>query len=96
MSDESEENSGEFGAIEFDIRIVNEDGEGIGGECVNLTYSYLTDFVWTDDDGWAHFSKPTLIQHLCGGISVSKIQTRDCVLAEDIFIENGDSLSYTI
>jgi hypothetical protein len=91
--------SDDTSAIDFSIRIVNKDGEGIRGISVNVSYYISTDSQNTDEDGWAHFSHFTVAEKLVlGGTEVSEVTVgkRGRVVAEDLWIKNGDSFTYTV
>lgn len=97
MSEDTEDDDSDNVTINFCIRIVNEDGEGIEDVKVFVTYYVGTDFEDTDDDGWAYFSKLTMLDKLMqGGTNASEIGVGSEVLAEDVWLEDGDSFSYTL
>jgi len=77
--------------IEYSIRIVDEDGNGISGEEVSVHYELTHDSDYTDDDGWVTFEKSNLVYD---GIRTT-VYFKGETLAQDIWIEDGDTFSFT-
>lgn len=78
--------------INFSIRVVDEDGDGVEGCDVFVSYPWTNDKDTTDGDGWVHFEKDTSPWR---GIETT-IYVGGEVQAEDIWIEDGDSFSYVV
>lgn len=90
--------------INFSIRIIDEEGEPIEGVTVRVWYKFgawgaipwYPDKAETDEDGWAQFSKTAPVSKLMnGGIDID-VKVRSSELAEDLRVEDGDTLSYTM
>jgi hypothetical protein len=83
--------------INFSVRIVNEDGDGVEGIDVFVRYiamgenvSFSDDSGETDSDGWIHFTKEVIMSF---GVR-ARINVKGEEYDEDV--EDGDSFSYTI
>jgi hypothetical protein len=76
--------------ITYSIRVVDEDGDGIGSEKVTVLYDWTNDSDWTDDEGWVTFEKSNLVRP---GASV-KVYVRGELL-DEIWVEDGDTFSLT-
>lgn len=98
MADEDDENqSGEEESedgndICFSVRVVDEDGDGLEGIEVKVSYPWTHDEDYTDEDGWVHFQKS---RGMWNGVRTD-IFVKDEKMADQIWIEDGDSFSYTI
>ena len=77
--------------IEYSIRIVDEDGNGISGEKVSVHYELTHDSDRTDGDGWVTFRKSTFIYD---GVRTT-VYFKGRTLAESIWVEDGDTFSFT-
>ena len=66
--------------INFSIRVVDDEGEGVEGIEVCVNYTMTIDFETTDDDGWAEFEKD---------------QFMDTVAVGDVIIEGTNYGSYS-
>jgi hypothetical protein len=82
--------------ITFSIRIVNEDGEGISGVRVYVLYRLTEDTEYTDDDGWAHFTKVGFDASLMQSAHLGEVKANGKTLDEDVSVDNGETLSYTL
>jgi hypothetical protein len=76
--------------MEFSIRIIDEDGDGVSDIKVSVSFDSLGGWLeeFTDSDGWATFEP--------SGHHVScKVYVRDELLGE-VGIEDGDTFSFNI
>lgn len=78
--------------INFDIRVVNDDGDGVEGIPVFVSYSITHQEDYTDEDGWVHFSRGGTIH---GGVRAD-IFVKSQKVDEQVWIEDGDTFSFTI
>jgi hypothetical protein len=76
--------------ISYSVRIVDENGDGIGNEKVTVLYDWTNDSDWTDDEGWVTFEKSNLVTP---GASV-KVYFRGELL-DEMWVEDGDTFSFT-
>jgi len=53
--------------INFGIRVVDDEGEGIEGIEVCVNYTMTIDFETTDEDGWAWFEKDQFMDEVAIG-----------------------------
>ena len=98
--DTDKEDHGSKCDIEFDVRIVDEDGDGREDITVEVRYHTLLPIVpreaeSTDKDGWAHFSNASLDSAIMCSFSVS-IYADGELQADGISVEDGDTFSYTL
>jgi hypothetical protein len=77
--------------INWSVRVVDEDGEGVEGAAVFVDYGWTAETGYTDDDGWVEFLKPNFMD---SGARV-KIYV-DSQLMGEPWVEDGDTLSYTV
>jgi hypothetical protein len=77
--------------INFSIRVVDEEGEGIEGVKVCVNYSMTIDFETTDEDGWAEFEKDQFVNTVATGEVI--INGRNY---GEYSFEDGDTESFTI
>jgi len=77
--------------INYSIRVVDNKGNGISGEKVSVHYDFTHDSDYTDNNGWANFEKSNSIHD---GVRTT-IYFKGKTLAKDVWIENGDTLSFT-
>src|SRR4051794_331386 len=96
QEDEEEDDVTEEGT--FSIRIVDEDGNGVGGIDVyiehglGILHSHREE---TDSDGWAEF--PLLKGSISDSLTVDVVMVNGVRVNDDYFTpEDGDTFSYTI
>ncbi len=90
--------------IAFDIRIMDEDDEPIEGVTVKVWSTFgswgrcpaYPDKEETDSDGWAHFVKSAPFRKMIDGGVTLDILVGDTTIAEDVWVEDGDTFSYTV
>jgi hypothetical protein len=95
MPDEEDQNEGEEkgGAdIVFSIRVVDEEGNGVAGAKVHVTYPFTWDEGYTDEDGWISFNQYIT---MWSGVETT-ISVNGEVVAGREWIEDGDTFSYTV
>lgn len=77
--------------INYSVRIVDEDGNGVSGKRVSVHYQMTHDSDYTDGDGWVEFTKDNLI---------NPIESAEVYVDGDpqrsISIRDGDTFSFTI
>ena len=78
--------------ISFGIRVVDVDGEAVVGAKVAVHYPMTHDSDYTDEDGWVQFDKDTMPWD---GIRTT-IYVNGDLQAEEIWVEDGDTFSYTV
>lgn len=80
--------------IEFGIRVVDEDGNGVEGAKVYISYPLSWSEEYTDEDGWAHFERDRTMH---GGVRVD-IYVNGEKVDDEVWIDEGGevTLSYTI
>jgi hypothetical protein len=81
-------------AIEYGIRVVDTDGDGVEGVKVFVSYSWTWHEDLTNDDGWVHFEKENAFPPF--DIVTADIFVDDDKVADQISIEDGDTFSFTI
>jgi len=82
----------------FSIRVVDEEGDGIEGVKVSCNYGLLNGIgeEYTDEDGWARFTIHST-SFVDGKCHVKNIWINgDEVSGETKYMDDGDTLSYTI
>jgi hypothetical protein len=80
----------------FRIRIVDEDGNGMGGVEVTIFYASLLagySVADTDSDGWAEFALESAPPW---GSLIKMVSANDEVVGEDIDPSDGDTFSFTL
>jgi len=75
--------------INYSIRIVNENGDGISHEEVSVLSTLTNDSDFTDGDGWVTFENSSMFD----GIRI-KVYFKGELLGEE-WIEDGDTFSFT-
>ena len=78
--------------MDIDIRVVDEEGDGVADARVFMSYPFTQQEDYTDDDGWAHFERP---ETLHGGVRTDIYVNGDLV-AENEWLEDGDTRSFTV
>ena len=78
--------------MEVSIRVVDEDGRGVKGARVFMSYPFTWQEDYTDDDGWVAFSRSGT---LYGGIRTDVFVNSEKV-GDDIWLEDGDTRSFAI
>jgi hypothetical protein len=81
--------------VSFSIRIVNDDGEGVSGIRVYVQYTDGSATEETDDDGWAQFTAVGLHEAINCNTILREIRCKGTTLAEDVTVDDGETLSYT-
>jgi hypothetical protein len=76
--------------IEFSIRVVDDDGEGVADVEVSIHYSLDDEQDTTDEDGWVTFDQ----SHEFQDVVYAKVYV-DGVFMGEIAAEDGDTFSYT-
>jgi len=76
--------------INFSIRVVDEDGEGISGASVAVHYDWTHDHGYTDEGGWVEFEKDVMM-----GDGVSVTVYVDGEEEGKVWAEDGDTFSFT-
>lgn len=79
-------------SIDFGIRVVNEDGDGVEGARVFVSYPFAHDEEYTDEDGWVQFSRDTTLH---GGVRADIFVNGEKV-GEQVWIEDGCTFSFTV
>jgi hypothetical protein len=79
-------------SIEVDVRVVDEDGEGVAGARVYMSYPFTWQEDHTDSDGWVHFERSGTMH---GGVRTDIFINGEKV-ADDVWIEGEESFSFTI
>lgn len=77
--------------INFSIRVVDDEGEGVEGIKVFINYGMTHHQDTTDEDGWVEFDKPQILHSVATGEVYI-----DGVSQGDYSFENGDTYSFTI
>ena len=77
--------------INFSIRVVDDEGEGVEGVEVYVNYSMTIDHQYTDDDGWAEFEKDQFMDSVATGEVII-----NGVNYGKYSFEDGDTHSFTI
>lgn len=77
--------------INFSIRVVDEDGEGVEGVEVFINYGMTHHKDTTDEDGWVEFEKDQLIHYSASGEVYI-----DGTSYGNYSFEDGDTESFTI
>jgi hypothetical protein len=78
--------------IEIGIRVVDEDGEGVQGARVFISYPFTHQEDYTDEDGWVHFERPETIH---GGVRADIFVNGEQV-ADNVWIEGEETFSFTV
>lgn len=77
--------------INFSIRVIDDEGEGVKGVEVYVDYSMTIDHQTTDDNGWAEFEKDQFLHSVATG----KVFINGVSYGEYSF-EDGDTYSFTV
>jgi uncharacterized GH25 family protein len=77
--------------INFSIRVIDDEGEGVEGVEVYVNYSMTIDHQYTDDDGWAEFEKDQFMDSVATGEVII-----NGVNYGKYSFEDGDTRSFTI
>ncbi|MBI1729324.1 hypothetical protein HYR53_01715 [Candidatus Acetothermia bacterium] len=77
--------------INFSIRVVDEDGEGVSGKRVTVHYDLTIDEDYTNDDGWVEFGKDNMLEP-----SAKAAVYIDSDNVGDINAYNGDTFSFAV
>lgn len=76
---------------DFSVRVVDAEGEPVAGAEVYVSFPTTWSSETTDEDGWASFSKFTLIE---SGVRATISVNGEKVATE--WIEDGDTFSFTV
>lgn len=76
------------------IRVVDDDGNPVSDRAVNIQFSLFTgsDTQYTDSDGWAVFEYSSIARDK---LWVDDIYIDSVHVAEDFYLENGETMSFT-
>ena len=91
-------------AFNFHIHVIGDANRGVAGVTVKVWYkpgflgviSWYPDITETDSDGWAHFEKPARFGKMAEEHVRMDVRIGDAVLAEDVSVKDGETLSYTL
>jgi hypothetical protein len=80
--------------LEFGIRVVDSDGDGVSGAKVFVSYPWSHDEDYTDDNGWATFERDRTMH---GGV-LTDIYVNGDKVADQVWIDEGEyqTFSFTI
>ena len=78
--------------IEFGIRVVNKDGDGVEGARVFVSYLFTHQEDCTGSDGWVHFTRGSTVY---GGVRANIFVNGEKV-GNQIWVESGDTFSFSV